>query len=127
MVTLETVIGWIGPHKSIEFLKIDIQGLDFFAVQSGGASLSRVKRIQLEVPITDHATLGSPDCREVVSKMKALGFRLALTNETNPYTSGRHHGNGNIPLVTADGKSCKSLNTLEADAFFVRSDLTAAA
>ena len=50
-VTLETLLGWV--NRTVEFVKIDAQGLDLSIIQSAGARLSQVQAFQLEVNSDD--------------------------------------------------------------------------
>lgn len=73
-VPLSDLLGWIG--REVDFLKIDAQGVDLAIVQSGGARLKRVARMQMEVISDDCRELysGQPRCSQVVSTMQSLGY-----------------------------------------------------
>lgn len=116
-VTLKTLLAWMG-NPLVEFAKIDIQGMDFFAVESAGSSIKLLQRVQMEVPVKLHINKGSPGCAEVISKMGDLGFRLGTADEAKPYVP--LEGAYGTPLMYAGSNvDCDSAID-EADLFMVR-------
>ena len=49
VVSLWTVLGWMG-NTPIEFVKIDIQGMDYYAVESAKDRVHLLQRIQVSLP-----------------------------------------------------------------------------
>ena len=78
-VTLKRLLSWL-PRPTVEFLKIDAQGMDMQIVASGGPKVSeRVRRVSMEVISDDCDGLykGQPKCTEVVKQMADLGYAPA--------------------------------------------------
>ncbi len=76
-VRLDEVIPRI-PLDVVEFLKVDAQGHDLEVVQSAGEYLSRVIRIQVEVPTTRKPLyVGAASKTEVIVWLHEHGFRLS--------------------------------------------------
>eukprot|EP00434_Breviolum_minutum_P028822 symbB.v1.2.025495.t1/scaffold2479.1/size78191/1 len=75
-VSLEWVVGTLLGKKSIEFLKIDAQGLDFGVFKSLGPFVDRVQRVQME--LHEHVRHeGEIPCSEVLHHMdKVYGFKV---------------------------------------------------
>ena len=119
-VSLRTVLGWISPDQIVEFVKIDIQGQDFFAVLSAGDAIHRLRRVQLEAPIKHSHNDGVPQCKQVLKKMIALGFRLGTAAEVTGWAP--LEGAYDTPLMYEGGATdCESTPEFgEVDMFFVR-------
>lgn len=64
-VTLHTVLGWLGD-TDVEFTKLDIQGMDYFAVESAGDLVHKLHRIQLEVPVNQGINKDIPNCKDTI-------------------------------------------------------------
>jgi FkbM family methyltransferase len=63
--------------RSVDFLKVDAQGLDLDVVRSAGDRLRDVARVQLEATTASYAQYqGAPDRSAIVGYMEANGFRL---------------------------------------------------
>jgi FkbM family methyltransferase len=63
--------------SSVDFLKVDAQGLDLEVVRSAGDRLADVARVQLEATTAPHRQyVGAPERSAIVDFMQAKGFRL---------------------------------------------------
>lgn len=76
-VTLEHALRWV--NRTVDFIKIDAQGLDLGIIESAGPLLGRVRRFSLEVVSDwcDANYAGQQRCSEVVSRAAGLGFVVA--------------------------------------------------
>ncbi len=64
--------------ESVDFLKVDAQGLDLEVVRSAGDRLRDVARVQLEATTASYRQYeGAPGKSEIVEFMESNGFRLA--------------------------------------------------
>ncbi len=64
--------------ESVDFLKVDAQGLDLEVVRSAGGRLRDVARVQLEATTASYRQYeGAPGKSEIVEFMESNGFRLA--------------------------------------------------
>ena len=64
--------------KSVEYLKIDAQGLDLEVVKSAGDRLRDVAKVQLEATTASYRQYeGAPDKAVIIEYMESKGFRLA--------------------------------------------------
>src|SRR4029077_13812697 len=63
---------------SVDFLKIDAQGLDLEVVKSAGERLKDVAKIQLEATTASYRQYeGAPGKAVIMDYMESMGFRLA--------------------------------------------------
>ena len=63
--------------ESVDYLKIDAQGLDLDVVKSAGDRLKDVAKVQLEATMAAYRQYeGAPDKSEIVNFMESRGFRL---------------------------------------------------
>jgi len=71
--------------KTVDYLKIDAQGMDLAVVRSAGARLKDISRIHLEVCVHEHALYrGACTKLEVLEYMKANHFELvAVETQTD--------------------------------------------
>lgn len=103
-IRLDTFLDRMGI-KSVEYLKIDTQGLDFQVVQSAGARLKDIEKVMLEVDVSStRCYAGSAAKEEVVSWMASHGFSLV---SAVAQTYGREE---NLTFVRAGGISGPSDN-----------------
>ncbi len=73
---LDTFIASVGL-KSVDFLKVDAQGLDLEVVRSAGDRLKDIRKIQLEVTTVDYRQYeGAPGRSAIVDFMESKGFVL---------------------------------------------------
>jgi FkbM family methyltransferase len=64
--------------KTVEYLKVDAQGLDLAVVRSAGDRLEGVSKVQLEAATgTVRQYEGAPGRSEIIEFMESRGFRLA--------------------------------------------------
>jgi len=76
VIRLDFVLDLIPSHINIEFVKVDIQGMDLQAVQSMGENLHRVRKVYIEAqdegfePLTD----GQYSKNQVMKWFKDQGF-----------------------------------------------------
>ena len=62
---------------SVDFLKVDAQGLDLEVVKSAGDRLRNVAKVQLEATMVPYRQYeGAPDKSAIVEYMESKGFRL---------------------------------------------------
>ena len=61
--------------KSVEYLKIDAQGYDYYVVKSTGDRIRDIKKIQLEVQLKPLYS-GSKDKKAVMDFLNSKGFKL---------------------------------------------------
>jgi FkbM family methyltransferase len=74
---LDTFMNGAGIH-SVDFLKIDAQGLDLEVVKSAGDRLRDVAKVQLEATTAAYRQYeGAPGKSAIVEYMQSKGFRLA--------------------------------------------------
>lgn len=74
---LDTFMNQAGV-QSVEFLKIDAQGLDLEVVKSAGDRLRDVAKVQLEATTVSYRQYeGAPGKSEIIEYMRSKGFRLA--------------------------------------------------
>lgn len=74
---LDTFMDGVGL-RSIDFLKVDAQGLDLQVVRSASERLSDVARVQLEATTVSYRQYeGAPGKSAIVDYMESRGFRLA--------------------------------------------------
>ena len=66
-------------NRSVDFIKVDAQGLDLQIIESAGSLLDRVKGFSIEVRTDGCGPLytGQPECSKVVQRAAELGFVLA--------------------------------------------------
>lgn len=70
--------------RTVDYLKIDAEGVDLRVVQSAGDRLRDIKKIVLEVDIApDRLYEGAPTHAEVMDFMEKNGFRLAGSEQQN--------------------------------------------
>lgn len=76
-ITLETLLGWV--NRTVDFIKVDAQGLDLRAIQSAYSRMSQVRSFALEVISDDCDGIyeGQPKCSDVLRDAAALGFKPA--------------------------------------------------
>jgi FkbM family methyltransferase len=118
-VTLHTVLGWLPEGADVDFLKVDIQGMDVPAILSAGDRLRSIRRMQFEVPMDVHLQEGVRGCQPSVDAIAAFGFRLATAAEVGEYAPLA--GAYGSPLIYAGGKvQCSTRGVGEADVFLVR-------
>jgi len=73
---LDTFMNAVGL-ESIDFLKVDAQGLDLDVVRSAGDRLTDVAKVQLEATTASYRQYeGAPDKSVIVDYMESRGFRL---------------------------------------------------
>ena len=77
VITLERLLRLV--NRTVEFVKVDAQGLDLDVLRSAAANIRMVRRFGLEVVVDDCNGLyvGQPKCSEVVRQAGELGFRPA--------------------------------------------------
>ena len=64
--------------ESVDYLKIDAQGLDLEVVKSAGDRLAHVAKVQLEATMVSYRQYeGAPGKSVIVEYMESRGFRLA--------------------------------------------------
>ena len=64
--------------ESVDYLKIDAQGLDLEVVKSAGDRLRDVAKVQLEATTASYRQYeGAPDKAVIIEYMESKGFRLA--------------------------------------------------
>jgi len=64
--------------KSVDYLKIDAQGLDLEVVKSAGDRLRDVAKVQLEATTASYRQYeGAPDKSVIIEYMESKGFRLS--------------------------------------------------
>ena len=74
---LDTFLNEAGV-ESVDYLKIDAQGLDLEVVKSAGDRIRDVAKVQLEATTVSYRQYeGAPGKSVVVEYMKSMGFRLA--------------------------------------------------
>ena len=74
---LDTFMNQAGIH-SVDYLKIDAQGLDLEVVKSAGDRLRDVAKVQLEATTVSYRQYeGAPDKSVIIEYMDSMGFRLA--------------------------------------------------
>lgn len=92
---LDTFINAVGL-ESIDFLKVDAQGLDLEVVRSAGDRLADVTKIQLEATTVSYRQYeGAPGKSVMVDYMESKGFRLAREE------SQSHGQESNLTFVRA--------------------------
>jgi FkbM family methyltransferase len=75
-IRLDTFMHLMGI-KSVDFLKIDTQGMDLAVLRSAGSRLSDIAKIKLEVEVAPiHYYVGAPSKDEVVGFLVDAGFAL---------------------------------------------------
>jgi len=75
-IRLDTFMNLIGI-KTVDFLKIDTQGMDLAVLRSAGSRLSDIARITLEVEVAPvHYYVGAPSKDEVLGFLSDAGFAL---------------------------------------------------
>lgn len=75
-IRLDTLMALMGI-RSVDYLKIDTQGMDLSVVKSAGARLCDISRITLEVDVTPVPLyLGAPSKADVVTFLSQAGFAL---------------------------------------------------
>jgi FkbM family methyltransferase len=63
--------------KSVDYLKVDAQGLDLDVVKSAGDRLRDIAKVQLEATTSSYRQyVGAPDKSVIVDYMESRGFRL---------------------------------------------------
>jgi FkbM family methyltransferase len=73
---LDTFLNGAGI-ESVDYLKIDAQGLDLEVVKSAGDRLKDVAKVQLEATVVSYRQYeGAPDKSAIVKYMESKGFRL---------------------------------------------------
>jgi FkbM family methyltransferase len=78
-IRLETFLNRMGIGD-VSYLKIDAQGADLAVVRSAGARLPSIRRISLEVQITDRPLYeGAPGKQSVVRYLTEAGYELVST------------------------------------------------
>lgn len=78
-IRLETFLNRMGIHE-VSYLKIDAQGADLAVVRSLGARVSSIRRISLEVQVTDNPLYaGASEKNLVVGYLTEAGYRLVST------------------------------------------------
>ena len=67
---------------SVDFMKVDTQGLDLAVIRFAGSRLRDIKKITLEADVTSKRLYqGSASKEEIVSFLNAQGFRLVLSEQ----------------------------------------------
>ena len=80
-IRLETFLNRTGIRE-VSYLKIDAQGADLAVIRSAGARLSSIRRISLEVQITDDPLYaGASDKDAVVSYLTNAGYVLVSAEQ----------------------------------------------
>lgn len=75
---LDTFINAVGL-KSIDYLKVDAQGLDLDVVKSAGDRLADIARVMLEATTASYRQYeGAPGKSAIVEYMESRGFRLTF-------------------------------------------------
>jgi FkbM family methyltransferase len=70
--------------RSVDYLKVDAEGIDLRVVQSAGDRLKDIRKIMLEVDVApDRLYQGAPSRDEVSTFMLNQGFRLLETETQN--------------------------------------------
>jgi FkbM family methyltransferase len=73
---LDTFLNGAGI-ESVDYMKIDAQGLDLEVVKSAGDRLKDVAKVQLEATMVSYRQYeGAPDKSAIVQYMESKGFRL---------------------------------------------------
>ena len=86
--------------ESVDFLKVDAQGLDLEVVRSAGERLRDVARVQLEATTASYRQYeGAPGRSEIVEFMESNGFRLVEEE------SQSHGQEANLTFVRASNQS----------------------
>lgn len=86
--------------ESVDFLKVDAQGLDLEVVRSAGDRLRDVARVQLEATTASYRQYeGAPGRSEIIEFMESKGFRLAEEE------SQSHGQEANLTFVRASNHS----------------------
>ena len=80
VIRLEDVMAKIPAHLPIEYVKVDVQGLDLQVIKSAGEALRRVGRVRAEV-INEKSYVGIGEEKpatedELVAYMDSMGFRF---------------------------------------------------
>jgi FkbM family methyltransferase len=82
-VRLDTLMGLMGIG-SVDFLKVDTQGMDLAVVKSAGSRLRDIKKIVLEVSVTPMPLYsGAASREEVVTFLEGAGFLLECVEKQN--------------------------------------------
>jgi FkbM family methyltransferase len=69
---------------SVDYLKVDAEGIDLRVIQSAGERLKDIKRVMLEVDVApDRLYEGAPSRDEVIGFMTESGFRLVDSESQN--------------------------------------------
>ncbi len=80
VLRLEDVLSAIPDRLDIEYLKVDVQGVDLQVVKSGGEQLRRVGRVRVEVerlPVYQGANGDRPGTeQETIDYMTRMGFKF---------------------------------------------------
>ncbi len=83
-IRLDTFMNLMGIG-TVDFLNIDAQGMDLAVVRSAGRRLQDIKRITLEVSLTEHPVYtGAPSPEEVLMFLEQSGFTL-IDRESQTY------------------------------------------
>lgn len=78
-IRLDTFMGLAGI-ASIDYLKIDAQGMDLAVLKSAGSRLRDIAKVTLEVEVAPvHCFVGAPSKDEVVTFLEKAGFVLVGT------------------------------------------------
>lgn len=80
VIRLADVMAKIPAHLPIEYVKVDVQGLDLQVIKSAGEALRRVGRVRAEV-INEKSYVGIGEEKpatedELVAYMDSMGFRF---------------------------------------------------
>ncbi len=85
--------------NSVDYLKVDAQGMDLAVVKSAGKRLGDIAKIKLEVALTDKPLYcGAGSKEEVTEFLQNAGFQLMKTEEQ---TFGQE---ANLTFVRMDGR-----------------------
>ncbi|CAJ1428586.1 unnamed protein product, partial [Effrenium voratum] len=88
LVPLEWVVSTLLENRTVDFLKIDAQGLDYGVFASLGPLAQKVRKVQME--LHQHVRhQGEVPCSEVVSRMRRHGF-LAVKGQCASYDANVH-------------------------------------
>jgi hypothetical protein len=151
VISLAYALELMGFHE-IEFIKIDIQGMDFFAVRSAGVHARLLRRVQIEVPVKAFLTDDVPHCCDTLTLLRnatlaALELDLWDVGKGEFLDSPRaaasvsavlclpftlpitNFGSVNVSLAlveVASGEPIATLNASYADATFIACNTTGA-
>jgi hypothetical protein len=109
-ITLEMLLGWV--NRTVDFIKVDAQGLDVATIQSAYSRIGQVQSFAMEVvsDACDPIYAGQPKCSTVLSSLAALGFKPVTSVDCVPRYARKIHN-----------KHKSNAFECELDVLFVRS------